>query len=80
MESKNICTYVENAKGTSLSRLYVALTKTSPTSTVIASSIYSCVLSVGLDSNSSRLDLLGVDTSPVVVIMTQHPQSSYGLA
>ena len=41
--------------------MYVASTKTSPISRVIDSSIYSCVLFVGLDSNSSRFELLAVD-------------------
>ena len=49
--------------------IYITLTKASPTSTVITSYICSCVLFVGLDSGSRRLDLLAVDTSPVLVII-----------
>ena len=60
---------VDNAKGTSPSRirLSVAITKTSPKSTLIASSICS-VVSVGIESNSSKFDLLAVDVLPVLVI------------
>ena len=68
---KDILIYVDYAKGKSRSRLYVcyvALTRTSPTSAVITSSICSCVLFVGLDNNSSRFDLLAVNTSPSLVI------------
>ena len=54
IEERKMCSYFDNTKGPSPSCLHVALTKTLPTSTVIASSICSCVLFVGLDNNSSR--------------------------
>ena len=46
----------DNTKGLSLSRLYVASTKTLPRSTVVASSICNYVLFVELDNNSSRFE------------------------
>ena len=55
----------DNAKDLAPSRLYVALTKIF---TIIASSICSYVLFVGLDSNSSRFELIALDTSPILVI------------
>ena len=52
----------DNAKGLSFLILYVALTKTS---TVIASSICSCVLLVGLDSDSRKCESLSQNTSSI---------------
>ena len=49
----------DNAKGQAPSRLYVALTKIS---TIIV------VLFVGLDSNSSRFELIALGTSPILKI------------
>ena len=53
----------DNAKGLAPSRLYVTLTEIY---TIITISICSCVLFVGLDSNSSRFESITLDTSPIL--------------